>query len=419
MGASLQRETNETVNQRRDNVSLVLNKRFIVKRGNDVDVQSLLRNTAGSVTMANNPKEDVVPMEWNDVTSSSYQEQDRLNVDYDELTGNFSSSSVMTNRKLNETVGGMQMLGQGANQLTEYLIRTLVETWVEPVLRQLVKLEQAYETDMVVLGLAGQKAQLSQKYGVDQITDELLNQELTTRVNVGMGATDPQTKLQKFTFAFQQYSGIAQSVPDADKEAVRKELFGLAGYKDGGRFFAKQQEGQPDPAQMAMQAQMQAEQQAEQAKIEAKGQIEQMKAQQKAESDAMKLEQKHAIEQMQLERDAEAERGRQEIEFAKASAKDEIDRAVAQAKFDAEEAQSVREMELEYARAKLQSETAVIVAGINAANKPVAEGQTAPKGPDMSAALTTALEGFQQAITQINRPRKLIRDAQGQTQGIE
>ena len=36
-----------------------------------------------------------------------YQEQDRLNVDYDELTGSFSQGSVMTNRKLGETVGGM------------------------------------------------------------------------------------------------------------------------------------------------------------------------------------------------------------------------------------------------------------------------------------------------------------------------
>lgn len=242
MGSSLQRETNDTVNQRRDNVSLVLNKRYIVSRGKDVDVQSLLRNTAGSVTMASNAKEDVVPMEWNDVTSSAYQEQDRLNVDYDELTGNFSSSSVMTNRKLNETVGGMQMLGQGANHLTEYLIRTLVETWVEPVLRQLVKLEQAYETDAVVLSLAGKGARIDPR----QIDEELLTQELITRVNVGMGATDPQTKLQKFTHAMMTYGQIAANMPDVDREALRKELFGLAGYKDGTRFF--QQQADPNAA---------------------------------------------------------------------------------------------------------------------------------------------------------------------------
>jgi hypothetical protein len=42
------------------------------------------------------------------------------------------------------------------------------------------------------LGWPASKAQLMQKYGINQITDELLNQSLTARVNVGMGATDPQ-----------------------------------------------------------------------------------------------------------------------------------------------------------------------------------------------------------------------------------
>jgi hypothetical protein len=261
IGSSIQRETNETVNQRRDNVSLVLNKRWFVKRGRDVDVQSLTRNVAGGVTMMTDPATDVIPQQWSDVTGSSYQEQDRLNVDYDELMGNFSSSSVMTNRQLNETVGGMQMLGGSANQLTEYMIRTLVETWVEPVLRQLVKLEQAYETDATILSLAGQKSmQALQRYGVSEITDEILNQELTVTVNVGMGATDPQTKLQKFTHAMQAYAGIMQSMPDVDPDALRKELFGLAGYKDGTRFF--KQGDDPKDAQM-QQALGQAQQQIE------------------------------------------------------------------------------------------------------------------------------------------------------------
>ena len=259
MGASLQRETNDTINQRRDNVSLVLNKRYVVARGRDVDVQSLLRNAAGSVTMATSV-DDIREFEWNDVTASSYQEQDRLNVDFDELTGNFSSSSVMTNRKLNETVGGMQMLGGSANQLTEYLLLTLTKTWIEPALRQLVKLEQAYETDEVVLSLAGQRAQLLQKYGVDQITDSLLNQELTVKVNVGRGATDPQMKQQRFTAAMQTYSGVMNTVPDADPMAVRKEVFGLAGYQDGGRFFKKgmdPKDAQLQQAQQMMQAMQQ------------------------------------------------------------------------------------------------------------------------------------------------------------------
>jgi len=239
----LQREANEIANQRLDNVKLVLNKRYIVKRGAQVDLKSIVRNVPASITLANNPIEDVRTIDFQDVTSSSYQEQDRLNVDYDELTGNFSQGSVMTNRKMGETVGGMGMISSAANQITEYTIRTFTETWVEPVIRQLVKLEQKYETDQVILGLAANKAQLLQKYGIDQVTDDLLNQELTLNVNVGMGATDPVAKLNKFVGALTAYANVSQMpIQNINHEEIGKEIFGLAGYRDGARFVQQNQE---------------------------------------------------------------------------------------------------------------------------------------------------------------------------------
>jgi len=236
IGSELQKEVNETVNQRRDNVSLVLNKRYIVKRGAQVDTDSLLRNVPGGVTLANDPELDVKEMEWNDVTSSAFQEQDRLNVDFDELVGNFSQSSVQTNRKLNETVGGMEMMSGGAGQMTEYLLRTIVETWMEKALAQLVKLEQAYETDTVILALAGSKAKLEQRYGVDQVTDDMLNGSMTVRVSVGVGSTDPAKKLGRFLGALKAGAEAMQLLPNANQEAVWNEIFGLAGYKGGSRF---------------------------------------------------------------------------------------------------------------------------------------------------------------------------------------
>ena len=214
--------------------------------------------------MANNPIEDVRTIDFQDVTSSSYQEQDRLNVDYDELTGNFSQGSVMTNRKMGETVGGMGMISSAANQVTEYTIRTFTETWVEPVIRQLVKLEQAYETDQVILGLAAGKAELLQKFGVDKVTDELLNQELTLNVNVGMGATDPIAKLNKFIGALTSYANVSQMpIQDLNREEVGKEIFGLAGYRDGARFVKSkgQEELPPEVQQTIQQAQQHIQQQ--------------------------------------------------------------------------------------------------------------------------------------------------------------
>lgn len=238
LGSELQREANEVANQRLDNVKYVLNKRTLVRRGANVDIEGLLRNVPGGVVMVNNVENDVREVDFQDVTSSSYQEQDRINVDFDELLGNFAQGSVLTNRKLNETVGGMRIMAQGANMLTEYTIRVFVETWAEPVLRQLMKMEQAYETDEVILNLVGQKAKLFQKFGINQITDNLLTQELSLTVNVGMGATDPDTRLQRFANALGLYNKIAnEASPDLELPEIRKELFSLSSFRDSLRFF--------------------------------------------------------------------------------------------------------------------------------------------------------------------------------------
>jgi hypothetical protein len=236
LGEGLQKEANEIQNQRLDNVKLVLNKRWIAKRGAQVDVNSLLRNVPGGVTLATNPETDVKEINWPDVTSSAYMEQDRVNVDFDELVGNFSSGSVQTNKALNETVGGMQMLGQGASQMTEFLLRVFTETWVKPVLKKLVRMEAAYETDMTVLAIAGERAQLP-KYGVNQVTDQMLNADLILQVNVGMGATNPQAKIQRFMGAIGAYSQIAMNPPPGlNLEEVRNEMFAYLGHGDGARF---------------------------------------------------------------------------------------------------------------------------------------------------------------------------------------
>lgn len=254
LGDQLLREANEIVNQRLDNVKLVLNKRWIVKRGKNVDVNSLLRNVPGSVTMAD-ATDDVQEINWPDVTGSSFAEQDRVNVDYDELTGSFSAGSVQSNRKLNETVGGMSIISSSASQITEFTLRTITETWVEKVLRQLVKLESAYETDEVILGLAAERAQLYPRYGIDKVTDKLLQQDLSVNVNVGIGATDPGIKLNRFLMAMDAYSRMSQSAPqNVDLKEVAKEVFGLSGYRDGARFFSEE-----DPRMQAMQNQLQQE----------------------------------------------------------------------------------------------------------------------------------------------------------------
>lgn len=236
-------EINDLANARMENVHLVLRKRYFVKRHKQVDIRSLTRGTAGSVTMLDDPEKDVKELSWNDVTQSSYQEQDRLNLDHDDLTGNFNQSTVQANRKLNETVGGMNLANSGAQEIGDYTLKTFTETWMEPVLSQILRMEQWCESDETVLLMAGKKAELIEKFGVSEINDNLLRQELTLVLDIGMGATNPLNNLEKFMAALsnlEKVFGEETVAAQLDFASVWGEIAGKLGFKDGTRFMLDQ-----------------------------------------------------------------------------------------------------------------------------------------------------------------------------------
>lgn len=251
----LQEEANDIQNQRSDNVKFVLNKRWFAKRGKNVDLPSLIRNTPGGITLMDDVETDVKEVNWPDVTQSSYLEQDRVDGDFSDLVGNFNPMQVQAQRTGRESTNTMRMLQGPSNLMTEYMLKTYVETFIQPVLRHLVMLEQHYETDLTILALAGEKAQVFQKYGVNEVTDAILDHDLSIVVNVGMGATDPVQKMQRFQAAIMSYHNITAKMPPPgmNLKEVWKELAGLAGYQDGTRFFM---DGQ-DPALAKAQQQIQ------------------------------------------------------------------------------------------------------------------------------------------------------------------
>jgi hypothetical protein len=238
LSKGLQDEANEIANQRIDNVKFALNKKWFAKRGVEVDLGGLVRNVPGGVVMMNDPTNDVREITWPDVTASSYEEQNRINVDMDELLGNFNPAGLLSQGGMNAPARNMALLSQSNGTLVEYLIRTFVETFVQPVLRLLVLTEQQYETDQVILNIAAKSSKLLQRAGQDQVTDQLLQQEVTLAVNVGMGATDPAQKLQKFLTAMGSFTAMMQHpTPGINMVEVGKEIFGHLGYQDGSRFF--------------------------------------------------------------------------------------------------------------------------------------------------------------------------------------
>lgn len=304
----LQTQTNDITNLRLDNEKLVLNPRQFVVAGSGIDPQDLRTFNPGKVNILNIKGAIQENIMWDrppDVTASAYQEQDRLNMDVDELVGGTSYSTMQANPNLQKTVGNMELLDGNASKLEEYDQRVFAETFVEPLIKHLIKLEQAYETDPVILAVAGQKAKLYQKFGMNEITDELLKQELTVRVNVGIGATNPDKKLKKFLTAGQaiaQFFGPAASM-GASFEEVSKEIFSLCGYKDGERFFLPNFDVHAAQQQMAQQKnnkggkQTDPQQEMQLRQMETRGKIQQAQADHQAEAQQSMAQHKMDMDQ--------------------------------------------------------------------------------------------------------------------------
>lgn len=276
IAAGTQQDANVLNNTRFDNVELSLNRRYIVKRGAMIDYRGLQRNVPGGVTETDDPNNDIRMEQPPDVTASAYQEQDRINADFDELVGMFSGSSVGSNRQMNETVGGMKLLAGDADALSEYPMMIFMITWVIPVLKQLVRLEQHYESDPALLNLMGEELQLWQKHKINRVTDRWIQGSMNIQIAANFGAANPEQRIQRlalgFGLIFQMAPALAQRM---DAKEFAKQVLGALGFQSTEQFFP---DSQPDmPGQMP---------------TEDKGQL--------TEADQAKLDQDMGIKQQEL-----------------------------------------------------------------------------------------------------------------------
>lgn len=240
--APLQEEINQIANQRLDNVRLVLNKRYFIRRGSQMDLDALMRNIPGGGVMTNDPEKDVNIVNTPDVTGSSYQEQDRLTSDFDELVGGFGQQAAQAGGKQVDRAGSLDQIQGAASTVSDYSIKIFFSTWMEPVLRQIVKMEQKYETDTTLLAVAAKQSPLWLRYGESTVDDAYLQQELTTVVDVGMGNTDPVKRIQKLAYGLGQVMQLPDMGRRVKSRDVANEIMGAIGYKNADRFFMNDEE---------------------------------------------------------------------------------------------------------------------------------------------------------------------------------
>ena len=299
-----QDEINDFANIRMDGARQSVYPVAKVIAGKGIDYKAVQRRDQQGIILVREPNDVTFDRPTANVSGVDREVQ-LLSNDFDELAGIFSQNSVQSNRQIGDTVGGMQLIAANANATSEFDLRCFIETWVEPVLSQLVMLEQFYEDDATLLAVAGNRAKLFEKFGISEITDELLESQVQLSVSGGIGGSDPMQKLIKFKSTFdiaQPMLALAmqQGKAKVKFEEVFNEIFSQAGYKNGAsRFIELQDEGEqppipPEKVQELMQALQAAQQEIEKLKsgqeMKAQTDLAKTKMQQQGETERIALQ---------------------------------------------------------------------------------------------------------------------------------
>jgi hypothetical protein len=318
----LQQQANEITNLTLDALKMSISPITKIVRGRNVDTKQVQARGPDAMVFVDKP-EDVTFEKAPGPGGEQAQQQSLLNVAFDELSGSFSTGSVQTNRQLNETVGGMQLMAGSSNALTEFDLRVWAETWAEPCIRQVCRLVQFYEASEKIIKIAGQKAglimapsvaprepgPLEQKpspttppLALSKALDLMPSAAISVRVNIGLGSMDPRQKLEKFGMGLKFTMELG---PLMDKQGfvpnaaeLMNEAWGILGYKDPARFvMPKPKEGdQPPPEMMKLMMEIQLAQQ--------KAQLDQQAKQQ----DMANKQEEHRLKMMELMAELQAQR---------------------------------------------------------------------------------------------------------------
>ncbi|MCA0341114.1 MAG: hypothetical protein LCH99_15485 [Proteobacteria bacterium] len=329
----MQMEINDITNLNLDAMKMAISPITKIVKGRGVDLKAVQNRGPDASVFVEDPA-DVTFDRAPSPDGSAMANMHVISNDFDELAGVFSGGSVQSNRTLNETVGGMELLASAANSLTEFDLRVWVETWVEPVLHQLVDLIKYYETDETAIAVAGETVGLLGNIKVEEdeepetgpngepmppkepdeppvtlreVLQSLEDTEVTVRVNVGMGALDSRQKLQKLMAATNMTKEMVPLLAEQGIEPngmeIVQEIWGLNGYRDADRFFRKKKKTEQGPPPEVMIEQM--KQKGRMEEIQAEGEKDFRLKAMDLQADQMDTQAEMSIKQGQLTLDQE------------------------------------------------------------------------------------------------------------------
>lgn len=314
----------------------------------------------------------------------------------EDRTGVSRTSMGLNPDSLNNTATGRQLDQSAAMQRVELIARICAEILIKPIFQGILKLL----TDGGMEKLAFRLRDEFVEYDPNEWRDSY---DMT--INVGLGTGDVQQKNQQLMMiAALQEKGMAIGLATPKHMYhTGAKLIENAGFKDIQNFIQDPSKEPPKPQQPPIEVQV------AQIKIQADGQKHQ--AEMQADVQKFQAETQMTRETEQIKADAKLQEIRANLELQAANDQRDAEREVMKAQLDAQmEAQRI---EFEKWKAELAAQTQIYIEQLKLGSQ-----QPVQQEGDINNALAVSIDGFRQALDQMNRPKQIIRGPDGRAQGI-
>ncbi len=153
----LQKETNARINQEREAVARALRPPVLVNKNSNVDLQALMIRKIGGVVQGNDVgPESVREMDVSNPVPISLPAQQRIDQLYTEVSSiGPDQVGADSNVGNDESATASSTKSTNANKKMNMVIRNLTQTGIIPMLRFLLRLEQEYESDILIEQVTG------------------------------------------------------------------------------------------------------------------------------------------------------------------------------------------------------------------------------------------------------------------------
>lgn len=219
-----QKELNILRSQRRDNISLILNKMWMLDLlAGEVDLSTVF-SAPGNIIVGTNIHDVLKEVQITDVTASAFKEAEELKFDMQNISSMWDYARGGTPRR-RETATGIIRLQQAAQSRNEWQLRKLDAMILRPLAKRLVVYIREYLDRADYAAIVGKDNHSDEFYALDpdQLKNMLMVQPLTESI-VSIKEVNLNQLLQAFDRLIQ--------MPDINRGALIKALLQRLGQKN-------------------------------------------------------------------------------------------------------------------------------------------------------------------------------------------